>query len=87
LADGSKKTFNRHNLGLAKKIAVGYFFPIYLRKYLSEKLIYVVRNEITYNLRNTAGVTVLNRGNPTQGNQLLLSDFNTIHIVYVSRVG
>jgi hypothetical protein len=38
-----------------------------------------VRNEITYNLRNTAGVTVLNRGNPTQGNQLLLSDFNTIH--------
>lgn len=37
-----------------------------------------MRNEITYNLRN-AGTTVINRGNPTDANPLLLSDFNTIH--------
>jgi hypothetical protein len=37
-----------------------------------------VRNEIIYNLP-ISGTTVINRGNPTQGNTLLLSDFNTIH--------
>ena len=43
-----------------------------------------VRNEIVYNLRTTGatvinGTTVINRGNPTDANPLLLSDFNTIH--------
>lgn len=38
-----------------------------------------VRNEIFYNLRNIGTTTVINRGNPSQGNRLLLSDFNTIH--------
>ena len=40
------------------------------------------RNEITYNLNSrNAGTTttVINRGNPTDSNPLLLSDFNTIH--------
>jgi hypothetical protein len=37
-----------------------------------------LRNEIVYNLPST-GTRVINRGNPTQGNTLLLSDFNTVH--------
>jgi hypothetical protein len=36
-----------------------------------------MRNEIIYSLRNNT--TVINRGNPTDANPLLLSDFNTIH--------
>lgn len=37
-------------------------------------------NEINYTLRNKlGGITVINRGNPTSSNPLLLDDFNTIH--------
>ena len=41
-------------------------------------------NEINYTLRNKlGGITVINRGNPTSSNPLLLDDFTIINIMVV----